>query len=137
MDLVLDCSIALAWCFDDEATAATDELLDGLVNKTAAVPSLWHLELANALVLSERKRRISKAQTLEFISLIEGLPIVVDLETVSRALGAVLHLARAEKLTSYDATYLELAMRLGVPLASLDRDLLRAAKRLGVTTIDV
>ena len=136
MDLVLDCSIALAWCFEDEASAAADSVLDRLVDETAVVPSLWHLEIANALALSERKRRITKAQCIEFISLVEGLPIVVDLETAPRALGSVLELARAEKLTSYDAAYLELAVRLGVPLASHDRDLRQAARRLGVPVID-
>jgi predicted nucleic acid-binding protein len=136
LSLVLDCSIALAWCFEDEATAATDAVLDRLARDSAVVPSLWHLELANVLALSERKRRITKAQSIEFISLVQGLPISVDSETAPQALGSILGLARDEKLTSYDAAYLELAIRLGVPLASQDRALRKAARHLGVPLVD-
>jgi predicted nucleic acid-binding protein len=133
MDLVLDCSVAVAWCFDDEATAATDAILELLVEGTAVVPSLWHLELANVLAQSERRKRITPARAAELAALIQGLPIVVDPETPSRALGAILELARGERLSSYDAAYLELAMRLGLPLASQDKELRHAAKRLGVS----
>ncbi|HJU19069.1 MAG TPA: type II toxin-antitoxin system VapC family toxin [Stellaceae bacterium] len=100
---VIDASVALAWCFDDEATAATRALLDRFAQEEAEVPSLWHLELANALALSERNRRITAARASEFIELIDGLPIVVDSETPARALGAVLALARREGLSAYDA----------------------------------
>lgn len=130
-DFVIDASVALAWCFDDEATAATQALLDRFAHEQAEVPSLWHLELANALVLSERKRRITSARTSEFVALITALPIVVDQETSSRALVAVLDLARSERLSAYDASYLELAMRRGVPLATKDSDLAKAAGRVG------
>ncbi len=136
MELVLDCSVAMAWCFQDEATAGTDAVLDRLIDETGVVPSLWHLELANVLALSVRKRRVTQARAAEFISLVEGLPIVVDAETSVRALGAVLDLAYSEQLTAYDAAYLELAMRLGAPLASRDKELKQAAKRLGVSLIE-
>lgn len=135
MELVVDCSVAVAWCFEDEATAATEAVLNRLVEDTAVVPSLWHLELANVLAQSERKRRITPARAVELASLIQGLPIVVDPETPARALGTVLDLARSERLTTYDAAYLELAMRLGLPLASQDKELRHAAKRLGVPLV--
>jgi predicted nucleic acid-binding protein len=132
-DLVLDASVALAWCFKNEATAAADRVLERLAVEAASVPALWHLEIANVLALSERRRRITPARSVEFIALLATLAIVVDEETPSRALGRVLDLAREERLTTYDAAYVELAMRLGIPLASKDADLCNAAERLGVS----
>jgi predicted nucleic acid-binding protein len=132
-ELVLDASIALAWCFKNEATEAADRVLERLAVEEAYVPAIWHLEIANVLALSERRRRITPARTTEFIALLETLVIVVDEETPSRALGRVLDLARDQRLTAYDAAYLELAMRLGIPLASKDGDLCDAAEHLGVS----
>jgi predicted nucleic acid-binding protein len=109
--------------------------LERLVLDAASVPAIWHVEIANVLALSERRGRITPAGSGEFIALLETLAIVVDEETPSRALGRVLDLARAEQLTAYDAAYLELAIRLGVPLASKDADLCDAAERLGVSVL--
>lgn len=134
-DIVLDASVALSWCFKNEATAAADRILERLAAEAASVPVIWSLEMANVLVLGERRGRITPARTGEFIALLESLPIVVDEETSSRALGRVLDLARAEGLTAYDAAYLELAIRLGVPLASKEADLCDAAERLGVNVL--
>jgi len=135
MNLVLDASIALSWCFKNEATAVGDRVLERLVAETASVPAIWHLEIANVLALSERRGRITRANSSEFIALLETLDIAIDEETSSRALGQVLDLARAERLTAYDAAYLELAMRLGIMLASKDADLCDAAERLGVRVL--
>ena len=134
-DLVLDASVALTWCFKNEATAAADRVLEYLAAGAASVPAIWHLEIANVLALSERRRRITPAYSAEFIAVLETLEIVVDEETPSRALGRVLDLAREERLTAYDGAYLELAMRLGLPLASKDGDLCDAAERLGVSVL--
>jgi predicted nucleic acid-binding protein len=134
-DLVLDASVALAWCFKNEATAAADTVLERLATETASVPAIWHLEIANVLVMSERRRRITPANSTEFIALLETLVIVVDEQTPARAFTRVLDLAREERLTAYDAAYLELAMRLGLPLASKDGDLCDAAERLGVSVL--
>jgi predicted nucleic acid-binding protein len=134
-DFVLDASVALTWCFKNEATAASDRVLERLAAEVASVPAIWHLEIANVLALSERRRRTTPADCAEFIALLETLEIVVDEETPSRALGRVLDLAREERLTAYDAAYLELAMRLAVPLASKDGDLCDAAERLGVSVL--
>jgi predicted nucleic acid-binding protein len=130
-DLVLDASVALTWCFKNEATAAADRVLECLAAGAASVPAIWHLEIANVLALSERRRRITPAHSAEFIAVLETLEIVVDEETPSRALGRVLDLAREERLTAYDGAYLELAMR----LASKDGDLCDAAERLGVSVL--
>ena len=90
---MIDASVALAWCFGDERTEATVSLLERLQTDAAAVPSLWHLEIANGLALAERRRRITPAESAELIALLETLEIVVDDETASRALGRVLDLA--------------------------------------------
>jgi predicted nucleic acid-binding protein len=133
--LVLDASVALSWCFKNEATEAADRVLERLANEAASVPVIWHLEVANVLALSELRRRITPAGSTEFIAMLETLTIVVDDETPSRAFGRVLDFAREERLTAYDAAYLELAMRLGIPLASKDGDLCDAAERLGVRVL--
>ena len=133
--LVIDSSVAMAWCFDDEATDGTWRVLDRLEEETAVVPSLWHLEIANVLALAERKRRITAAKVAEFVDLIDTLPIEVDPETQGRALAQTLELSRAQHLTAYDAAYLELAMRAGLPLATTDRELRRAAAKLGVSLL--
>jgi predicted nucleic acid-binding protein len=132
---VIDASVALAWCFDDEATEATRALLDRFEVEHAEVTSLWHLELANALAVGERSKRITPAGTRQFIALIGGLPIVIDEQTPNVALSTVLDLARSERLSAYDASYLELAMRRGVPLATKDDDLAQAARRMGVSLL--
>ncbi len=129
---VLDCSIAVAWCFEDEATPQTDALLDRLRDAGAAVPALWHLEVGNALLQAERRERIPTARVAAFVDLLAGLPIETDGDTATRALREVLALARAEKLTTYDASYLELAARRALPLATKDRALHQAAQRVGV-----
>jgi predicted nucleic acid-binding protein len=134
-DLVLDASVALSWCFKNEATAAGDRVLDRLAAESASVPAIWHLEIANVLALSERRRRITVAHSSEFIALLESLVIATDEEMPSRAFGRALDLARAEQLTAYDAAYLELAMRLGIPLTSKDADLCGAAERFGVSVL--
>ena len=132
---VLDASIALAWCFEDEATRETDLLLERARDHGILVPSLWHLQLANVLLQAERRGRITAADIAVRLRLLAALPTETDNETHRRATRETLALARAERLTSYDAAYLELAMRRGLPLASRDSDLRAAAKRLGVAIL--
>ena len=132
---VLDCSIAVAWCFEDEAAPETDALLDRLREEGAVVPVLWHLELGNVLLQAERRGRLSAAAVAARIALIADLPIATDDETASRPLGEVVALARAEGLTTYDACYLELSLRRALPLATNDRALRDAAHRIGVKAI--
>jgi predicted nucleic acid-binding protein len=134
-DFVLDASVALAWCFEDENTPSARQILARLRAEAASVPATWPIEVANVLALAERRRRITPADSAEFIAKLEDVAILVDEETSSRAFGRVLDLAREERLTAYDAAYLELAMRLGVPLASKDADLCNAAQRLGVSVL--
>lgn len=129
---VLDCSVTAAWCFEDEADAYAEAMLDRLAEGEALAPALWPLEMANVLLVAERKNRLSRAQTERLVELLQGLPIVIDNGTAERAMGKTLALARAQRLSSYDASYLELAMREGVPLATRDKALRMSAKRCGV-----
>ena len=130
--LVIDASIALAWCFEDEATAATDALVLRVRGEGAVVPAHWPLEVLNALLAAERRGRIKRAEASAHVRTIEDLGVDVDEETVRRASHATLALARAERLSLYDAAYLELALRRGFPLATLDKALAKAARRSGV-----
>ena len=132
---VLDASVTMAWCFNNEATSASDALLEQLEGEAALVPMSWHLEVADVLAMSERRRRITPARSAQFIEMLRGLEIVFDEETPARAWAEILDLARTEWLTAYDAAYLELAMRLGLPLATKDRELGQVAERLGVEVL--
>ena len=129
---VLDCSVAASWLFDDEATPETDALLDQLKEEGAVVPGIWHLEIGNVLVRAERRKRISTARVATYLQLLRRLAIVTDTETDERALRETLMLAREWRLSTYDAAYLELAMRRGKPLATLDRARVRAARYAAV-----
>ncbi len=127
---VVDASLALSWCFEDEATAETDALFEQVRDQGAVVPQLWHLELGNVLLQAERRQRIDQAGVGIRLALIADLPILTDHETYSRAWTDILALARRETLTTYDAAYLELALRLQLPLFTRDTALARAARRL-------
>jgi len=133
---VLDCSVAVAWLLEDERVPEADELLDLLDGGgQAVVPSLWRLELGNVLAGAERRNRISATGIANCLGILARLPIVTDSRTEERALREILELARREYLTTYDAAYLELAMRRGLSLATLDRRLARAARRVGVDVL--
>lgn len=129
---VVNSSIALTWCFEDEASPETDLLFERIRDQGAVVSALWHLEVGNVLLQAERRGRIGRADLTMRLALIAVLPIAVDQETMSRAWRETLLLARAENLTAYDAAYLELAERRGLPLITKDNELGAAAKRLGV-----
>ena len=130
--LVIDSSAALSWCFEDEASPESDALFEQVRDQGAVVPGLWHLEVANVLLQAERRGRIAPGDVTMRLELIAELPITTDNETTARAWREILALARAEGLTTYDATYLELAIRRGLPLQTKDAALITAAKRSGV-----
>jgi predicted nucleic acid-binding protein len=108
------------------------QVLDRLQDTGAQVPSLWHLEAANVMVKSLRLDKITQAQASTFVALLEALDIGTDVETSLRALHDTLDLARRYSLSAYDAAYLELALRKGLPLATLDLALSAAAQQAGV-----
>lgn len=132
---VLDCSVVMAWCFEDEADSYADSILDLLAANGAIVPSIWPLEIANVLLVAERRKRLTEADSLQFIRLLSDLPIVVDRETPDRALSAIMFVGRQQGLSSYDAAYLELAMREGAELATRDKGLAEAARKCGVKLV--
>ncbi len=129
---VLDGSVTLVWGFADEDDAYAAAILDKIPDLQAHVPGLWPLEVANALLVGERRGRTTPANAAHFLALLGTFPIAIDDETVARAWVETTHLARAHNLSTYDASYLELAMRLGLPLATLDAKLKAAATAVGV-----
>lgn len=135
MNLVLDSSVALAWFYDDEIGPAIDEVQNIVVAGGAVVPAIWHLETANGLQMSVRRGRISESLRDTALRELTSLAILVDPETIVRAWSDTLALSTRFGLTVYDAAYLELAARRKLPLASLDRDLRRAAEASGVSLL--
>jgi predicted nucleic acid-binding protein len=130
--LVLDCSIVMAWCFEDEASPACDEVLDGVKDTGAIVPSLWYWEVGNVLATAQRRGRIAERDTVSSLKLLSELPIVADDVGASLAWHQTRLLAQTHSLSVYDAAYLELALRTGGILASLDKSLRTAAIAAGV-----
>jgi len=133
--LIIDCSITMAWCFADEATAETAEVQDRLTAEAALVPSHWFLEVLNVLVMAEKRQRIAAADANNFLHLLAALDIQTDHETSARAFDHLPPLCRSHGLTSYDAAYLDLAVRRRLPLASLDDNLRQAAIGLGIQVL--
>lgn len=133
--LVIDSSIALSWCFEDEASPKTDRLFERVRDGTAFVPALWHLEVANVLLQAEKRGRIGRSEVAVRLTLISDLPVFVDSETTMRAWRDTVDLARRNRLTTYDAAYLELSLRRGLPLATKDRKLFSAARQMGVEAL--
>ncbi len=131
--LVLDCSVTMAWCFEDENDEYADAVLDALATGRGIVPGIWSLEVANVLAVAERRRRLKEAESARFIELLSDLPILVDEGGHDRAFTAVLSLARSFGLSSYDAAYLDLAMRIGENLATRDEALRAACGQVGVS----
>ncbi|MFZ5763540.1 MAG: type II toxin-antitoxin system VapC family toxin [Thermodesulfobacteriota bacterium] len=129
---VVDASVVMSWCFADEADAYADGVLDRLTQDEALVPSIWPLEIGNVLLVAERRKRLSEADSARFLALLAELPIVVESEPPHRMLREVLALARELDLSTYDAAYLDLAMRLGLSLATNDAALRKAAKKVRV-----
>jgi predicted nucleic acid-binding protein len=132
MPFVLDTSVTLAWAFADEQTPYALAVLNQLQADRAHVPSVWPLEVVNVLVVGERRNRLTLPGTAQFIQTLETLGIVVDPASFDRAAHAVLPLARSHNLSAYDASYLELAVRLGLPLATQDNRLIAVATQLGI-----
>ena len=135
MSLVLDASMAISWLFENERTDAAHQVMLRVVAEGAMVPSLWRLEIANVLRNAVRRGRCDEAYVDRSLERLGRLPITIDEETDHHAWGATHILSREQGLTSYDAAYLELAIRSGRPLASCDADLLAAATKRNVETL--
>lgn len=131
--LVIDASVSLSWCFPDEQTPLSLDVLDRLkAGEMALVPSFWFLEVLNVLLVGERKGRIAPQQTKAFIDTLRALNPRVDHASLEQVAGPVQIICRDHRLTPYDALYVELALRSGFPLATLDQSQRQAAIALGV-----
>lgn len=135
MDFVLDASVAAAWVLDDEQSDLADQVIDSLAFKTAAAPHLWALEVANILTVCERRGRIDAAKRKLMAEALRDLGVIEQPHTQDAVFGEIMDLAAKHSLSSYDAAYLELAIRLGVPLATLDKPLQKAAEAEGVVVV--
>ena len=135
MSFVLDTSVTMRWFFGDgkpQELAYAGKVLDAMKDASALVPVTWGLEVANVIAKAEAKGLVTEARSGAFLEMLEGVDIEVDAATFAHALSDTLQLARRYKLSAYDASYLELALRLGIPLATLDEDLQQAARKAGV-----
>lgn len=135
MSFVLDNSVAMSWLLANgkpEDVAYAEAVLEALRERQALVPSLWALEACNVIARGEAKGLLTEARSQAFVVLLERMNIATDPATAAHALSDTLHLARRFRLSAYDAAYLELALRTGLPLATLDTDLKKAAQAAGV-----
>lgn len=132
MSFVIDNSVSLAWCFEDEQTATIMALLDRVAESGAVAPQLWPIEALNGLLTAERRGRIDTAVRHRLAGFLQDLAVRIDDETAGKTWTAITQLAELYGLTAYDATYLELAVRLGLPLATSDKALIAAANASGV-----
>ena len=132
---VIDASITMSWCFHDEVKPLTQQVLTALQHGEAIVPAIWTLEVVNVLLVAERRGRITRVHSEKFIALLDKLPITVDTTSSQHISERMLALGRDYALSSYDAAYLELALREGVPLVTLDQGLLTAVSALGITPL--
>ena len=134
-DFVLDCSVTLAWCFPDEHAKKSQTILDLLDQATAIVPALWPIEVGNSLLMGERRKRSTEADTAAWLGFIRALPIEIDEEPMAQQWSHALPVARTHGLSFYDSCYLELALRRNLRLATLDERLTAAAKAAGVRLV--
>ncbi len=130
--IVVDASVALAWCFPDEASEYADGALVALEGRTLIVPSIWALEVTNALLVAERRKRVKQPDVRRFVELLGGLTIIEHAQTVADTVNNVLPLAREYNLSAYDAAYLDVAVRQGAPMATLDSGLEKAGRSAGI-----
>jgi predicted nucleic acid-binding protein len=135
VSFVIDSSVIAAWIFREIETPAIERIADLLAVNGAWVPQLFPVEMANVLHVATRRKRIVAEQAAQHLSFVAQLPLHIDEETASMAWSETYRLAEREDITVYDATYLELALRLGYPLATLDIALAKAARRRGLTVI--
>ena len=130
---VIDNSVVMAWCFEDQTNKYTEAVLERMNSSEAFAPGIWPLEVGNVLLIAERKNILSKSDVVRFLSLVRSLPIFVEQENSSRMLTEIVALAREHRLSAYDASYLDLAMKRGLPLATQDKALAHAAKKCGLS----
>ncbi|MFZ1202479.1 MAG: type II toxin-antitoxin system VapC family toxin [Desulfobacterales bacterium] len=134
---VIDNSVVMSWCFEDEINGYADSVLNRLTDAVADVPAIWPLEVVNVLLVAERRKRLSVSDSMRFLTLLSQLPIHVEPAQPKKMMVQLLSLARTNNLSSYDASYLDLAMRKGLPIATQDGKLIEAARRIDVPILAV
>jgi predicted nucleic acid-binding protein len=135
VSFILDNSVTMRWFFGDgtpQELAYAESVLDAMKEANAIVPATWGLEVANVIARAEAKGMVTEARSGAFLEMLKGVNIEEDTATFQNALSSTLQLARRYHLSAYDASYLELALRQGMSLATLDEDLQKAAKKAGV-----
>jgi len=135
--IVIDASVALAWCFPDEANEYADTVLLAVESQSIIVPAIWAVEITNALVVGERRKRIRQPEVRRFVELMNGLSVVEDRQPFSDTVSNVLPLSREYDLSAYDAAYLDVANRHGMPLATLDAALRKACTMAGINVFKI
>lgn len=130
--IVIDASVALAWCFPDEVSEYADGILVALEGHAILVPGLWSVEITNAVVVAERRKRIKQPEIRRFVELLDGLTVVMDSQSVTESMSNILPIAREYGLSAYDAAYVDVAVRHGAPLATLDSKLQKASQKAGI-----
>lgn len=135
--IVIDASVALAWCFPDEESDYADSVLLALENETAIVPAIWAVELANALLVGERRKRIHQPEVRRFVELVMGLSVVQDGQASADTVSNIVPLGREYNLSAYDAAYLDVAVRHEIPLATLDHALRKVCSTAGIKIFSV
>ena len=131
--IVIDASVALAWCFPDEPSKHAEGVLLALEGRTALVPPIWSVEITNALKVGERRKRIRHPEVRRFVELPKGLSILEDAQPFADRVTNILPLAQECDLSAYDAAYLDVAVRQGMPLATLDAALQKAGRAAGIS----
>lgn len=137
VSFVVDNSVVMAWAFEDEASPYADAVLERLTETAVIVPAIWPLEVVNVLLVAERRQRLRQADSVRFLTLLSHLPIFVDHSRPERRMEELLSLGRTRNLSSYDAAYLDLAMRKGLPIATLDQKLMNAAQQIEVPILPI
>ena len=130
--IVIDASVTLAWCFPDEASDYADGILLAMEGHAILVPALWSVEITNAVLTAERRKRIKQPEIRRFVELLDGLTVIVDSQSVTENVNNILPIGREYGLSAYDAAYLDVAIRHGVPLATLDSALQKAGRKAGI-----
>ncbi len=136
MPFVVDASATLPWCFPDEATAATEALLDRIAaGEQAIIPAHWLTEVSNGLLMATRRKRIDRPRAEQLLDRLAALRIAIEPPLSVKQAHATFALSITHKLTFYDAVYLDLALRTSLPLATLDSALIGAARQEGVSIV--
>jgi predicted nucleic acid-binding protein len=134
-DFVIDNSVVMAWLFEDECDAYSEAILDQMMQWRAWVPVIWPLEVANVLLVAERRQRIRHRDSAQFLHYLSDLPILVESQEQIRVFNEVLALGRDHNLSTYDASYIEIALRKKLPLATRDQDMVKAAEASNIQLV--